>query len=282
MNLLPSSNRISPTAHYTGHTWVHHGMSDPALDTSMGRLLFNGLWPLERALSLLGAPTVEGFLISRHRVIDAYLHEAIDEGSITQVVELACGLSPRGMMFHRRYGDRITYVEADLPDMARLKRRRLEDSGETLGGCHRVETVDVLADDGPHCVGSLVAGLDDRTGTAIVTEGLVNYFDRDTAEGMFKRFTSALEPFSTGMYLSDLYLTGDNSNPLSAVFAAALGVFVRSRVYTYYASESEAVDALRSAGFDSVTATLAGDHPAAGDMAGDRGSSLVRVVRATV
>lgn len=257
-------------------------MSDPCLDTAMGRLLFGGLWPLERVLSLVGAPTVEGFLLSRHRVIDAYLHEAIADGSIRQVVELACGLSPRGLMFHRRYGDRITYVEADLPDMARLKRRRLDRAGAALDESHRVEEVDVLADDGPLAVSSLMEPLDPQAGTAIVTEGLVNYFDRPTAESMFARFSAALGTFDNGLYITDLYLAGDNRNPLSTVFSAALGTFVGSSVHTFYASEHEAVLALMASGFGSASAVLAGDHPAAGRTGRDPGASLVRVVRATV
>ncbi|MBV8218022.1 MAG: hypothetical protein JO325_06140 [Solirubrobacterales bacterium] len=36
---------------------------------------------------------------------------------------------PRGWRFAERYGDRIAYVEADLPEMARRKRRALERMG---------------------------------------------------------------------------------------------------------------------------------------------------------
>lgn len=281
LDALRPRNRISPTAHYTGHTWVHHGMSDPALDTPTGRLLFGGLWPLERTLSLVGAPTVEGFLISRHRVIDAYLDEAINDGSITQIVEVACGLSPRGLTFHRRYGNRITYIEADLPEMGALKRERLERAGDTLGDAHRVVEVDVLADDGPESIAALLASLDPDAGTAVITEGLINYFDQRTAEGIFRRIASGLSGFRKGLYLTDLYLTSDNRNPLSGIFGAALGVFVRSRVYTFYSSPQEATTALLEAGFDDADIMLAASHPAAGDMTDDPGAALVRVVRAT-
>ena len=38
------------------------------------------------------------------------------------MLELACGLSPRGFRFTRKYGGRIRYVEADLPAMAARKK----------------------------------------------------------------------------------------------------------------------------------------------------------------
>lgn len=271
--------RISPTAHYTGQTWVHHGMSDPSLATSTGRLLYAGLRPLDRTLSLLGQPTLDGFLLARHRTIDAYLEQAIEDGSVSQVIELACGLSPRGLRFHRRYGDRITYIEADLSGMAALKRRQLQRSA-SLTESHRVVTIDALTDDGSDSLAQLTAAMDRNRGTALLTEGLVNYFDQRTAESMFARFARALEPFPTGLYLTDLYLSGDNDKPLVRVFSTALSVFVRGSVHTFYPDPQAAEDALTDAGFNAVTIQLAADNPAAGRAGRDPGASLVRIARA--
>lgn len=273
-------SRISPTAHYTGQTWVHHGLSDPSLATPAGKLLHSGLRPLDLTLSLLGQPTLDGFLLARHRTIDAHLEDAIEDGSVSQVIELACGLSPRGLRFHRRYGDRITYIEADLPDMAALKRRRLRRAG-SLDETHRVAVVDALADDGPESLERLTAGMDPDRGTALLTEGLVNYFDQDTAESMFARFARALGPFPTGVYLTDLYLSGDTDTPLIRVFSTALSLFVRGAVHTFHSSPDAAEGALIDAGFRSATVQLVADHAAAGSAGRDPGASLVRIARAT-
>ena len=272
--------QISPTAHYTGQAWVHHGLSDPVLATPEGLVLFHGLRPLDRTLALLGQPTVDGFLLSRHLTIDAYLRDVLDSGAVTQVVELACGLSPRGLRFKREYGDRIVYVEADLPDMVRLKRRRLR-RVTALDEGHRVVAVDALVDDGPHSLGELMATLDPRAGTAIITEGLINYFDQRTAEEMFARFARALEPFPTGLYLSDLYLAGDTSSMLARIFSVGLSVFVRGSVHVYYADEDEAAPALRAAGFVGVRAGRAAAHSEVGRAGRDPAASMVRVVRAS-
>lgn len=271
--------QISPTAHYTGHTWVHHGMSDPALATPLGLVLFHGLRPLDRTLHVLGQPTVDGFLLARHRAIDAHLRAAIDDGCVTQIVEVACGLSPRGLRFHREYGDSIVYIEADLPTMARLKRRQLRHAG-SLGDSHRVVAVDALADEGSDSLVELMEALDPQRGTAIITEGLVNYFDQATAEAMFGRFARALAPFPTGLFLTDLYLAGDNDHLLVRLFSAGLAVFVRGRVHVYYSDADEVVGVMREAGFVTATAERASDHPAAGRAGRDPAASMVRIVRA--
>ncbi|HEX6987324.1 MAG TPA: hypothetical protein VF170_18245, partial [Planctomycetaceae bacterium] len=67
------SAAISPTAHYTGETWVRNGLSHPQLETWQGRL-FHRMFALPMAASrTLGGPTLEGGLLARHRIIDSIL-----------------------------------------------------------------------------------------------------------------------------------------------------------------------------------------------------------------
>src|ERR671938_1527773 len=148
MLLRRGSDAISPTAHYTGHVWSRNGLSHPELATLEGRLMFDALAPAMVASRVLGGPTLEGLLLARHRIIDELLARAIDAGRVSQVIEIACGMSPRGWRFTTRYGDRLTYVEADLPAMAARKRRALERMG-SLSERHRVVDVDALVDEGP-------------------------------------------------------------------------------------------------------------------------------------
>ncbi len=100
-------------------------------------MLYESLRPWMITSRALGGMGLEHYLLTRHRAIDALLERAIEQHGITQVVEVACGLSPRGWRFAQRYGDRITYIEADLPAMAERKRRALERMG-SLGPTHRV------------------------------------------------------------------------------------------------------------------------------------------------
>jgi len=165
---------ISPTAHYTGHVWQRNGISHDELGTVEGRVLFDALAPAMAVSKALGGPTLEGLLLARHRIIDERLTEAIDGGRISQVIEIAAGMSPRGWRFAERYGDRLTYIEADLPDMAERKCGALERIG-SLGEHHRVVEVDALRDSGPQSLAAVAETLDRSGGLAIVTEGPGSY-----------------------------------------------------------------------------------------------------------
>jgi O-methyltransferase involved in polyketide biosynthesis len=273
------AERISPTAHYTGQCWLRNGLSHRALGTPQGRVLYDGLRPLNAIAARIGAPTLEGMLLARHRHIDRVLDEAIALGRVRQVVEIAAGLSPRGWDFARRHGDALTYIEADLPDMARHKEQLLS-RARLLGPRHRVVALDALADSGPMSLAHLANTLDPTQGLAIVTEGLINYFPTDAVRGLWHRIAEALKQFAHGLYLSDLHVAGENRGMGVQVFGALLSTFVRGRVHLHFGSVDEATQALHGAGF--AIAEL--DAPEAQrtarghlDRAGPR---LVRVLRA--
>src|SRR2546430_2636763 len=99
---------ISPTAHYTGYVWFAHGQSHEAFATRTGRRLYQVLRVPNVVAHAVGGPTLEGMLLARHRVIDLLLARAIDAGEISQVVEVAAGLSPRGWRVRTPYGAELT------------------------------------------------------------------------------------------------------------------------------------------------------------------------------
>jgi O-methyltransferase involved in polyketide biosynthesis len=240
---------ISPTAHYTGYVWFAHGYSHAAFATAPGRLMYRVLRGANVAARAVGLPTLEGMLLARHRLIDLRLARAIDAGEVSQVIEIAAGLSPRGWRFRERYGDKLTYVEADLPGMIANKRRIL---GE-LGGenaHHRTVEIDALRDDGPSSIAAIAASLDPSRGTAIITEGLINYFDRATVAGMWTRFARALAPFPKSLYLSDIILRAGNQNALIATFGVLISAFVRGRVYLDFVNAADVEATLASSGLD--------------------------------
>src|SRR5215207_4633149 len=265
MAIHPSLRRgpdaISPTAHYTGQVWVRHGLSHPELATWEGRMLFDALRPAMSVSRALGGPTLEGLLLARHRVIDDLLRREIEAGRISQVIEPACGMSPRGWRFMRRYADDLTYVEADLPAMAERKRGALARMG-SLSDHHRVAEVDVLRDEGPASIASIVGALEFDRGLAIVTEGLLTYFDREAVLAICRRFAAALARFSEGRYLADLRLDRGDGGAAERAFDVVLSTFVRGGVYRHFADEAEAATALRAAGFDRARLHRCDAHPA--------------------
>ncbi len=242
-----SSARISPTAHYTGYTWLAHGLSHPAFATSTGRLLYHALVPANRVLAAARQPNLDGMLLARHRLIDALLEEALVAGEIGQVIEVACGLSPRGHRFAAAHGHRLTYIEADLPAMAARKRAVLARAGG-VSAHHRVVDIDATADDGPRSLAGIAATLDPARGTAIITEGLLNYFPLEAVTGMWRRFAAALARFPRGRYLADLHVRSATGT-MERAAAGLLGLFVRGRIHFHFADVAAATDALHGAGF---------------------------------
>jgi O-methyltransferase involved in polyketide biosynthesis len=244
---VSSSARISPTAHYTGYVWARNGLSHPELATREGRLLFESMRPWTTVSRALGGPAMEPYLLARHTAIDTLLERAIDEAGVSQVIEVACGLSPRGWRFSQRYGDRLTYIEADLPEMAARKREALKRIG-SLDEHHRVVEVDALKDDGPNSLAAVTSGLNTGEGLAIITEGLLGYLPTDAVKDIWRRFAAVLGTFRDGRYISDMH-TGDVQTRQVRAFRVALSAFVRGRVHLHFDNPAQAEAALLSAGF---------------------------------
>ncbi len=270
---------ISPTAHYTGYVWARNGLAPEGFATREGALIYHGGRPLATLSGLLGGPTVEAFLLARHRIIDALLEEAIADGRVSQIVEVAAGMSPRGARFARRHGDSLTYVEADLPGMAARKRGALARAG--LGGPHhRVAEIDALRASGPASLASIASDLDPSRGTAIITEGLLNYLSPPDLANLWPRFAATLRGFPHGLYLSDLHLREQNSGLLLSVLGRGLGLLVRGGIHFHHATSAQARARLLEAGFDEAALHAPSDFAERIPGTGDRAAQIVRIVEA--
>ncbi|HEY1058580.1 MAG TPA: class I SAM-dependent methyltransferase [Limnobacter sp.] len=274
-----SAARISPTALYTAQVWQENGRSVPELASLPAKALYTALSPAMAVSRKLGGPTLQDFLLARHDLIDRQLHEAITSGKATQVLEIAAGLSPRGSRFVQQYGDDITYIEADLPGMVAQKRKLLE---QRLAVCpyHHIEVIDAFAKEGVHSLTGLVEQLDPERGLVIITEGLLNYFDRASVLDLWSRIGQTLSGFQHGFYLSDLHFSSHNDDVLSRVFAAALGAFVRGKIHLHFSSSGEVQQLMQQRGLACEVLNpedFAGDLPACATA----GAGLTRVLSAT-
>ncbi|MEJ7602798.1 MAG: hypothetical protein WKG01_33230, partial [Kofleriaceae bacterium] len=117
-------------------------------------------------------------------------------------------------------------------------------------------------------------------GTAILTEGLINYFDLATIRAMWRRFATGLARFPHSRYLSDVIVREGNGGALVTGFSWLLSAFVRGHVHMHFDSTREAEDALRDDGLDGVLLDprdfadqLPGLEPA--------GAGVVRIIEAT-
>ena len=155
---MSPSESISPTAHYTGFVWARNGLSHAELETTEGRVMYESMRLPMAAAGALGRPTLERYLLARHRAIDKLLEDAISNRGVTQVIEVAAGLSPRGWRFTERFGE-LVYIEGDLPGMVERKREALERM-DSLSDRHRVVELDALRPQGATSISGVARGLD--------------------------------------------------------------------------------------------------------------------------
>lgn len=282
MSSSEASVRVSPTAHYTGYVWARHRLGPSAFATPEGWLLYAAARPALALSRALGGPTLEGLLLARHRVIDQQLQMAIAAGTVSQVIEIAAGLSPRGWRYAKQYGRRIRYIEADLPGMAARKRSLLASVGSSGSEFHRVVDVDAFALSGPASLAGIAATLDPDQGVAIVTEGLINYFPLPAVTALWSQIATTLCDFPNGLYLSDLHLAIENRSPLIQAGVRLLSAFVRGRVHLHFGSVQEAIETLQDAGFDRARLHSPADFASTFRECRDPAARLVRIVEASV
>lgn len=271
--------RVSPTAYATGYFWFRHGMSHPAFATPQGKRLDRAFRVLTGVTRRLSGFSLDALMLARHKGIDAQLGKAIESGGIGQVIEIAAGLSPRGWSFMQRHGDRLRYIETDLPAMAACKRGLLERTG-SLSDRHRVVELDALAADGPDSLAAIAKQLDPNVGTAIVTEGLMNYLDPSSARAVWQRITETLGRFPHGVYFSDVYFNERVQHPAVIAFGALLSVFVKGRMHVHFKSPQELTQVLKAAGFKRIRAIRTDAIAATRGYARQRGGDSVRVLEA--
>jgi O-methyltransferase involved in polyketide biosynthesis len=273
------STGISITAYYTGEVWRRYGLSVPFLSPTRGSFFYLANQPAEWAAKLLLGGNNITLLLQRHLILDDILERAINEEGFTQIVEIACGLSPRGTLMTRKY-PHIRYIEADLPKMAAHKRYLLDKAGE-LSSRHTVVDVDILAQESEHSLEAMFArDLDPAQKTLVITEGLVNYFELSVIGGFWQRLADLLKGFPAGIYLSDLYpdFRWHRSVVLVNAFKSILSKVTRSHVNLHFESELAIRNGFLSLGFRETKVHLPESYYGVLDIPIMRTPSLVRVI----
>lgn len=274
------TSSISFTALYTGQVWNQNGLSAPGFATPRGKLYYHAMTPFEYIGGKLVGGNIRTFLLQRHMVIDDRVADAVENRGVTQILEIACGLSPRGTRFMERY-PHLHYVEADLPEMAARKHALLEREGR-LSDQHYVVDCNILARETPDAVEQVLARFDLSQPVLVITEGLVNYFNLDTIAGFWERLALALHAFPRGIYLADNYPLYDDMtfHRTLRLLGGLLGSISRSDVSFHFHSDDEARETFRQLGFQHVTIHDPAEFYERLDIPRSRGRSFVRVIEA--
>lgn len=245
------TSRISISAHYTGYVWYKNGLSNPNFVTPAGTAANLLFLPINGVLKLLAGAHIDTFLLQRHLVLDYLLTQLIEEEGVEQVVELACGLSPRGYRMTERYSN-LNYIETDLPGMAARKAQLLNRLNRPLR--HGVRSCNILDQTGPDSIRAILAELDPTKKTVVISEGLVNYFELDTIRGVWARIAQELQRFEAGYYLTDLYPDSKQHPSYRYVKMAqkVVGLFTQGKWPLHYESDEGIAQGFSEDGFSAV------------------------------
>jgi O-methyltransferase involved in polyketide biosynthesis len=249
---IHKQSRVSPTAHYTSYIWVKHGLSPSEFRTPTGFLLYWILEPVMILSRLLEGSTIEDTILARHQMIDQRLNKWIQSGEISQIVEIASGLSGRGQRISARY-DNITYIETDFADMILLKQQMVAKRGQKEN--HHFIPLNVLLADGPESLSHVFSHeLQIAQGTAVITEGLLSYLTHSQLTDFWSRLSAELKKYPLGVYLSDIRLACDNNDAYSTMMNQIISKFVGGSVVIHYFSQDELKSDLTSFGFQMAKA----------------------------
>lgn len=206
---------LSITALYTSAVWSWGGLANAdLLATDEARTVFritNFALGVTR-LFKWRLRSLRHSLLHRHTMIDHLLSEARP----TAVLELAAGLSRRGVTFSEQPS--IEYVEMDLPSMIAHKRRLLQrsDRGRLALARPNLRLVegDVLTADLPSLPPS-------KGPLLVIAEGLFMYLSPDQQRALWRKIRGLFSDGRTGTFVFDLVPAVEEPKP--GLLGRALG-----------------------------------------------------------
>lgn len=243
---LSKHRHISFTAHYTGYIWYQMGISHPALATAKGKTLAALVHPIESWAEKYVGGSMRTTLKQRHTMLDQHLEKLIEQHPDLQVLEIACGLSPRGWWFRQHYPS-ILYRELDLPDMAATKQAALQ---QIETDAKDVLSVDLFTD----AFASAFEVFDPQRPLVIISEGLINYFEKPLLQQLIQAIASYGRNFKELHYLTDIY-PEPTQNKLATIIwnsSRLLKWMSRSAFSFHFKTPAEVETFFHGAGFGQV------------------------------
>jgi O-methyltransferase involved in polyketide biosynthesis len=243
---LSKHRHISFTAHYTGYIWYQMGISHQALATSKGKSLAYLVHPIESWAEKYVGGSMRTTLKQRHTILDHHLEQLIQENSDLQVLEIACGLSPRGWWFRQHYPS-ITYRELDLPDMAQTKQNALQHIEQNAP---EVLSMDLFTE----AFAQAFEVFDPKRPLVVISEGLINYFDKSLLKQLIQSIAHYGAAFKEFHYLTDLYPEPVKNKLASIIWNSSklLKLMSRSSFSFHFKNPQEVKDFFKDAGFGQV------------------------------
>lgn len=243
---LSEHRHISFTAHYTGYIWYSMGISHPVFATGKGKFLAKLLHPLESWAEKHVGGSMRTTLKQRHSMIDQQLNTLIEQHPDLQILEIACGLSPRSWNFRQKF-PQIDYRELDLPDMAKIKTQALQ---QLDAAAPEVLTADIFTQDFER----IFQSFDTTRPLAVISEGLINYFDKTMLNQLLQGMTEYAQDFPELHYLTDIYPEPVKNKLANFIWTSSklLKVMSRSAFSFHFVNPAEVQSFFGHAGFNQV------------------------------
>ena len=243
---LSKHRHISFTAHYTGYIWYSMGISHPVFATSKGRFLAKVLHPLESWAEKHVGGSMRTTLKQRHSIIDDQLTQLIQQHPDLQILEIACGLSPRSWNVRQKF-PQINYRELDLPDMAKIKTQALQ---KLDSEAPEVLTADIFT----HDFEKIFHTFDSKHPLVIISEGLINYFDKTLLNKLLQGMTEYGQDFTELHYLTDIYPEPVKNKLANFIWSSSklLKVMSRSSFTFHFINPQQVQSFFSHAGFNTV------------------------------
>jgi|GEM_PF-6754290 O-methyltransferase involved in polyketide biosynthesis len=236
---------VSNTAHFTAQIWVRNGFPKASLfNTRRGKLLYHTTSPfLAKGPRLVRLPVLEDILLARHRMIERILLDLDPD----QVIELAAGLSPRGLWYSEAFDK--PYLDVDLPGIVKIKEQRI---GSAAPSRYRLAAMDLDASEDyhQHLLPYLKKGK-----TAVIAEGLLLYLPRSLQERIFSRIARLIGQLGGGCFLADVHHEEDfeRAGRLIDIFRRLLHTFSRTPLPEQIANPETGHRLICESGFGGLT-----------------------------
>ncbi len=189
------------------------------------------------------------FLEARYLSVNRVLK---DVGGDWAIVEVASGLSPRGLEWSK---DCRLYIETDLPDMLRIKRRvldeLLEQSGGFPDGQHKLYPLNAMNYAEWDGLGKEFFG-GEKMNIAVAHEGLASYLSQSEKDVLRDNIHKFLQTFaSKGMWITPDFYTYGNMQKTWVLDIINSRIETRTgRKYHHFATDEQVKAYLQQGGFD--------------------------------
>jgi O-methyltransferase involved in polyketide biosynthesis len=136
------------------------------------------------------------------------INQVLAQFQINQILELASGLLPRGMIATQ--DPNITYIESDLPTMLDQKRKLVQELVGDRPNLH-FEVIDATHRPSQFPVGADY--LSDDQPIAVLCEGLLGYLNFEEKQRLFANVRELLQRYG-GVWISSDFITKERREPL--------------------------------------------------------------------